>query len=44
MTIPEYQEPSSEEFLSDGDSYLTRNYLMVWNEAEARWEETPVPT
>lgn len=44
MSIPEYEEPSGDEFLSDGDSYLTRNYLIVWSEDEARWLETPIPT
>lgn len=44
MSIPEFEPPSEDEFLSDGDSYFTRNYLMVWDQDEARWVETPIPT
>lgn len=42
-TIPEFTEPSVENFLSDGDSYYAGTKLIVWNQSLSKWVEEDLP-
>lgn len=38
-----FTEPSVENFLSDGDSYYTRDKLIVWDQDLNKWVEEDLP-